>query len=115
MSFLYPRTVAITRPVTTSGVGAVPYGGVNAADETSVATGLAASIQLQKALGGDEAGLPADTSKARWRVLIPKSAAALGLIAARDIVTDDLGQRYQVVAPYFNSLGHNLLCERLEA
>jgi hypothetical protein len=115
MSFLYPRTVTITRSNAQTGFGAIGYGGVTKANETLIAANLPASIQLQKSRGGQEAGLPADTSKVYWKVLIPLAAAAKGLIQARDIVTDDLGERYQVAAPYWNSLGHNLLCERLEA
>jgi hypothetical protein len=83
--------------------------------ETSIATGLPASIQLAKERGKPEANLPADGGKTLWKVFIPLSAAALGLIESRDIIKDDLGTRYQVIGPYWNSLGHNLLCERLEA
>lgn len=114
MSFLYPRTVAITRPNGQAGVGVQPYGGETPTNETPVASGLPASIQLQKDRGKPAADLPADAGKTTWRVFIPAASAALGLIKTRDIVTDDLGQRYQVVGPYWNSLGHNLLVERLE-
>jgi hypothetical protein len=115
MSFLYPRTVAITRQSPVTGGGAQPYSGMQPTQETSVASGLVASIQLSKERGKNEANLPADAGKTLWKVFIPLSAAALGLIQVRDIVTDDLGARYQVVGPYWNSLGHNLLVERLEA
>lgn len=114
MSFLYPRTVNITRPAPPTGVGARGYGGVSAAQETAVASGLPANIQFAKMRGKTDAGVPADGEKTFWKVLLPKSAAANGLIQARDIVTDDLGQRYQVTAPYWNSLGYNLMAERLE-
>lgn len=114
MSFLYPRTIAITRPVAQTGVGAVGYGGLQAASETQVAAGLPASIQFEKDRGKPMADIPGDAGKTLWHVLMPLSAAALGLIKTRDIVTDDLGQRYQVITPYWNSLGHNLLVERLE-
>lgn len=114
-SFLYPRVVSVSRPTVQSSAGAQAYGGVSPVNETPIAANLPANIQLQKAIGGAEAGLPADTSKARSWVFIPARAAANGLIAARDIVTDDLGVRYQVVYPGWNSLGHRLLAERLEA
>ena len=114
MSFLYPRTVAITRPTSAPSVGLQAYGGTVVASETSVATGLSASIQLKKQQGAsDDPGLPGNAGRTQWRIFIP--ATALGLIETRDVVTDDLGQRYQVTGPYWNSLGHTLLCERLEA
>jgi len=116
MSFLYPRVISITRPNPQTGVGAISYGGVEATNETAVAAGLPASIQLKKSGNRPDTGLPADAqNKTDWTVFIPAACAANGTINARDIVTDDLGVRYQVTAPYWNSLGYALLCERLEA
>jgi hypothetical protein len=114
MSFLYPRTIAITRPTGETGIGAVGYGGETPVSEVPVASGLAASIQFDKDKGASDAKLPGDARKTFWKVLIPRSAAALGLIAQWDIITDDLGQRYQVYAPYWNSLGYALRVEKLE-
>lgn len=114
MSFMYPRTVAISRPVSVANVGAQAYGGLVASNETSIATGLSASIQLKKQQASkDYPDLPGDSGHTQWRIFV--QGAALGLISVRDIVTDDLGQRYQVMAPYWNSLGYNLFCERLES
>lgn len=114
MSFLYPRTIAVSRPGTQPGVGAQGYGGELPSTETPVASGLPASIQFYKERGHNEAQLPGDVGKTYDRILIPASAAALGLIRSRDIITDDLGLRYAVVKPYWNSLGYNLMVERLE-
>lgn len=115
MSFLYPRTVAITRPTMLPGVGAVGSGGTTLANEVAVASGIPASIQLEKGGGRRGPGLPGDTSKHTfWRVLIPLSAVAQGTIQTWDVVTDDLNARYQVMGPYWNSLGYNLEVERLE-
>jgi len=115
MSFLYPRTVAITRPNSDLAPGyASTYSGVEPSQETAVANGLPASIQLKKERGKPDPSLPADAMKTYWTVLIPLYAAPLGLIQDNDIVTDDLGVRYQVTAPYWNSLGYALLVERLE-
>ena len=115
MSFLYPRTVSISRPGVQAGVGAQPYGGLVPASETSIATGLPASIQTTvKAYRNNEESLPSDAGITMWSIFVPRTAAALGLIAVRDVITDDLGQRYQVIAPYYNSLGHKLLVKRLE-
>ena len=114
MSFLYPRTIAVSRPGTQPGFGAQGYGGELPSTETPVASGLPASIQFYKERGRNEAQLPGDVGKTYDRILIPASAAALGLIRSRDIITDDLGLRYAVVKPYWNSLGYNLMVERLE-
>lgn len=114
MTFMYPRTVTIRRPVPHTGTGALGYGGLNAANETVIASGLPASIQQQRAQGAPEAHLPADPARGStaWRILVRSKDR--DLIQGRDIIVDDLGVRYQVVAPYWNSLGYNLFCNRLE-
>lgn len=114
MSFVYPRVVAITRPNVQTAVGAVGYSGLQASNEAAIASGLPASIQLNKQSGREDADLPGDSARTLWKILIPASAIALGQIQTRDIVTDELGTRYQVAGPYWNSLGHNLLCQLLE-
>lgn len=115
MSFIYPRTITITRPGEQTGVGALGYGAELTSTETPVASGIAASIQLKKEGAPPTADLPGDVAKTPfWVVFIPASAMALGVIQRRDIVTDDLGIRYQVQAPYWNSLGYNLFVQELE-
>lgn len=116
MSFLYPRTIAITRPARDLAVGYQPnYSGLDPATETPVASGLPASIQLKKERGKPDPGLPSDAAaKSFWTVFIPRGSAALGLIQTNDVITDDLGVRYSVTAPYWNSLGYALLAESLE-
>lgn len=114
MSFLYPRTVTVTRPGTQPGFGAQGYGGELPSTETAVASNLPASIQFYRERGPNEARLPGDMQKTYSRAYIPASAAANGLIKTRDILTDDLGQRWAVVQPYWNSLGFSLMVERLE-
>lgn len=116
MSFIYPRTIAITRPAIDTDVGYSPtYSGTEPSTETPVAQDLPASIQMKKERGKPDPGLPADAAaKTFWTVMIPLGAAALGLIQTNDIITDDLGNRYQVNGPYWNSLGYALLTELLE-
>lgn len=59
--------------------------------------------------------LPADTPvRADWYIFVPRHAAHLGSITERDILTDDLGKRYQVIAAYWNSLGFRIACELLQ-
>lgn len=114
MSFLYPRTISVTRQTPVTAVGAVQYSAVQESQETGIATGLPASIQLDRSGRRPDPNLPADiVGRTLWRVLIPLASAAKGLIQANDVITDDLNVRYQVVGPYWNSLGYNLLVDRL--
>jgi hypothetical protein len=116
MSFLYPRTVSISRQQLATTGGVQPYGGMDPTQEQAIYRNLSASIQLARERGKPEAGLPADANKTLWRVMMPLSAGVTaGSVLRGDIVTDDAGQRYMVWAPYVNSLGPNLLVERLEA
>ena len=112
LSFLYPRTIAITRPRGNSGIGVQPYGGATLAAEDPVASGIAASIQLARVGGKGPLPLSADAQRSRWRISFKGEN---GLVRDRDIITDDLGVRYQVSAAYWNSLGYACECERLEA
>lgn len=115
MATLYPRTVTITRPGAQVGVGALGYGGASKASETAIASGLPASIQYKRDSIRSAENLPGDLSKRTvWRIFIPASALANGAVVERDIVTDDLGNRFQVAAPYWNILGYSLTVEKLE-
>ena len=118
MSFMYPRTVSVSRPNATPAgqLGDVGYSAQRGpVDETVIATGLAASIQFDRQGQRNPTGLPSDAAyKPIWKVFIPASAAALGSIQSADVITDDLGVRYQVVAPYWNSLGYRLTTIILE-
>ncbi len=116
MSFLYPRVVAISRQAAQTGFGAQPPSGMTPAVEQTLASDLSASIQHASAGRRPDPGLPADAvSRSLWRVFIPLGRLARGAVQRGDIVVDDMGIRYQVVSPYWNSLGHNLLVDRLEA
>jgi hypothetical protein len=116
VSFLYPRTIAIHRPATATTVGAQGYSGETAAVESVIIVDIPASIQQAPSRGSPEGGLPADSPMtASWKIFIPKSAAALGLIQNRDVVIDDLGARYVVIANYWNSLGYRLFAQLLQA
>lgn len=116
MSFIYPRTVAITRPNSELGAGEQNYFAATKGNESTIASGLPASIQQVREPGGPEGKTPSDApNRSVWSIFIPAASAALGLITERDIVTDDLTKRYVVIAAYWNSLGHRLRCELLEA
>ena len=108
MSFLYPRTVNITRPpAQPAAVGFQGYAPSSLrSGETAVASAIRCSIQLRGRQGKNPTGLPADTDENEWEILFPKRAIALGTILEGDVVTDDLGERYQVYGDYWNSLGY---------
>lgn len=116
MSFLYPRTVDVHRPNSTPGqAGAVAYQGETMANESVLLTGLPASIQHRSGKGAGNTGLPADApKKADFYIFIPRCSAALGSISENDVVIDDLGKRYQIIAAYWNSLGYRISAELLQ-
>lgn len=115
MSFLYPRTVTVRRPNPQTGTGAIGYGGETAANETALLFGQAfpASIQHRSGKGKQGGSLPADApSRADWYIFI--RAPNNGDITENDIIVDDLGKRYQVIAAYWNSLGYRVSAELLQ-
>lgn len=119
MSFLYPRRVSILRPNSTkaTAVGDVGYNADRGAtDDTVIAECLPANIEFDRKGQRNPMGLPTDAvDQPTWRIFIPRRAAALGTIQSRDIVVDDLGQRYQIAGPpYWNSLGYQLRALSLE-
>jgi hypothetical protein len=94
------------------GVGALDYQGLDPTQETVIATSLPASIQKSKNLRNPPSGLPSDIVRnTSWDIFFKSPN---GTLQSRDIIVDDLGVRYQVTAPYWNSLGYKAECERLE-
>lgn len=115
MNFLYPRVIQLRRVAVQTGEGIAPYGGHTQAGETTVASGIACSIQERREGQRSVVGLPGDGTKPTWYVFIPRSQLALGVVKDRDIVVDDQAERYQVIANYWDSLGYRLTVEKLEA
>lgn len=118
MSFLYPRIVSFTRPgaqnsTTVGDQGEAPDS--QRSLETPVASNIQANIQARRTGGKGATGLPGGGPNDTWRIFVPKSALAAGVVVNNDIATDDLGRRFKVSADYVNSLGANFICERLEA
>jgi len=113
MSFIYPRTIAITRPQPIAGIGLQSYSGLAESNETPIAAGVPASIQLDRAGRKPLPNVPADTDgRGTWRIffVLPN-----GTVEKDDVITDDLGIRYQVTNPYRNSLGYACQVEELAA
>lgn len=121
-ALIYNRTVSINRPGTipvpsggTPSVVVTGYGGVTDGTETTLYTGLMASIQVKSAVRQHLNALPADTRAPYvWSVFLQKSAVPLGGIENRDIVIDELGNRYQVESAQWGLLGYHLRCRLLE-
>ena len=114
--FMYPRTIAITRPNTAPTAGDAGYLGLQATAETAVVSNVTASIQFDSAGSAPLPNVPGDTvGRTLWKILIPASAGiANGTIQKNDVATDDLGQRYQISAPYWTPLGWTLRTELLK-
>lgn len=108
MSFIYPRKVAFRRPGAQHGIGAVGYGGQTPDAEDEIVCSIPASIQARREGTNNPVGLPGDAKTPTWYVFIPKRALALGAVENRDVMIDDLGHRYQVIQPYWDSLGYRL-------
>jgi hypothetical protein len=113
---IYPRTVFVSRPNPASpAVGAQGYSALQSAGETVLYTGIPASIQLTRKAGKPDPMVPADPgSLPGWRIFVPGYALSLGQVTENDIVTDDLGKRYQVIGAYWNLLGYALSVTLLE-
>jgi hypothetical protein len=95
-NFLYPNTISITRPNQNTGVGTVGYGGLSPMDESSIASGIPANIQIDKGSRTPVAKLPGDaTYESIWKIIFK---GPNGLTQTRDIITDELGRRFQVVS-----------------
>ncbi len=115
MSFLYPRTVSVRRPASIAGVGAVAYSGETETNESTpfFSKTFPAAIQHRSGRGGRMGDLPGDAIT-RSDFYIFLRSPNLGDITERDIIVDDLGKRYQVIASYWNSLGYRISATLLE-
>lgn len=91
--------------------------GTDAQGVTVLFTGIACSIQAKQSGRKKDSALPQDAVFAPTWVIIfpPGSSPAKGTIRDRDIIVDDEGYRYEVAQAYWNLLGYQLICIRLEA
>jgi hypothetical protein len=112
MSFIYPRTIKITRPATDPEPTLTPtYRSLDPGAETPIASDIPASIQASRQGGANKSGLPSSVNSTLWRIFFRGEP---GLLQDRDIITDDLGNRYKVIGAYWNSLGYSPMCEQLD-
>jgi hypothetical protein len=111
-SFLYPRTISITRPNQNTAIGAQPYSGVLESNETIIKSGVPAHIQSDRQGTRPDAGLPADAAgQSIWKIIFK---VPLGMVLERDIITDDLGKRYQVISADWGPLVTTCRCQLLQ-
>src|ERR1700747_1236246 len=126
MGLIYSRTIDVHRPKTQAVAGSanvatlVGYTGTtidttSLTGETIIYSQIPASIQFKSPLTRGSATLPTDThAPGEWDVFIPASYAAKGTIINRDVLIDDLSNRYQVEDAYWTAFGYNLRARLLE-
>ena len=113
MSFLYPRRVILSRQNRNTTPGAQPYSGVTRANETVLGGGIPAHIQADRQGTSPTAALAADAAgQSIWKIIMKK--LALGAVTERDIITDDLGKRYQVISADWGPLVTSCRCQLME-
>ena len=110
MSFLFPRAVTLSRPNADAGVGARPYSGLAQANETTILT-TSAHIQPDRQGKPPLEGLPGDAvGQPTWKLILKLPR---GTVQKRDVLTDDLGTRYQVAYSAWTPLGTTVLAAEL--
>lgn len=114
---IYIRTISVTRPASQLGAGDEGYLGLNRElSGTTIATGLAATIQSSREVRAPLGKTPSDAdTKAQWNIYLPPGAVAAGVIQDRDIATDDLGRSFMITASDPTAMGYRLRAELLEA
>lgn len=114
MSFLYPRTITVSRPGKTDAVGEQGYSGLDAATETQVLGPIPAKIQADRQGQAPETKLPSNAAgQSIWKIIFK---VPLGVVAGGDIITSEIGERFQVIGPpYWGPLVTTCRCQILES
>ena len=100
------RILNVYRPQQETGIGAQPYGGDLAGNETALMIQWPASV-LQGTKGEkSESALPGDVRMAWWQILMPYYAGVN--IRSDDIITDDLNRRYVLSSVELTDLGYRI-------
>jgi hypothetical protein len=88
--------VSISRPNQETGVGAQPYGGLAASNQTLIAQNIRAHIQSDRQGTAPIARLPADAAgESIWKIIFK---LPIGTVQTRDVIVDDIGNIYQVIS-----------------
>lgn len=122
MSFLYPRTVTITRETATTTAGLQPMQEFNGAQVTTIAASIPCGIAINRDRGKPLTEVPGDTqARSTWKITIGAANAhvagvnAPNSILTRDELIDDAGLHYQVAQSEWTPLGWNIRAELLMA
>lgn len=108
-NFLFPSSITITRPNAQSAVGVQAYGGLLVANETVIASGIAAHIQADRQGTTPMARVPGDAAgESIWKIIF-KGAASL--VKERDFITDEQNKRYQVISADWGPLSTTCRCQ----
>ncbi len=108
------RSIRISRQVRSSTVGAGPYSGMTASNESNILGAPGALWPASILMGGkSQAGmsLPAGAKQTGWRILLPPSVPVT--ITASDIATDDIGRRYVIDGAELTDLGWRINANEL--
>lgn len=98
------RVVTVYRPQQQTAVGAAPYGGNTADNQTAIATGFPASILINAKADKGVVSLPGDARSAWWNMLLPIIPGGVTIEDA-DVVIDDLENRYVISAAELTDMG----------
>lgn len=112
---IYNRTVTISRPNVDVNVGTQPYSGTTEINETVIYPNIPAAIQLKSAGRILLTNLPSDARhQVEYVVNLQSASAPFGTVQITDIITDDLGIRYQAFAATWTVFGYELSLTLLE-
>lgn len=125
MSFIYPRFLSVYRktgfPAGVAGFGSQSYQEPQTVKNASVwasapiFSGVPCSIQEYRSGQRPVEDLPGSTLVTPTnKIFVPLRALAKGSIKVRDYLLDDIGTKYEVINPYWNSLGYRLYSVFLE-
>lgn len=112
----YPRTIVFRRPSQPVQAGPGAYSGLLPANETLIIANIPANIQIDRTGRPSEARLPADAiGNPTHKFFVPTALLYVGQIKERDVIVDEVGSRYQIVAIEWQTLGVQIRAQLLEA
>jgi len=100
------RVISFTRPAAQPNSGVNTYGGITAANVTSLMTNWPASVLVTPREGHPLASLPNNTSVSYWTVLLPARPEVV--IQTGDLMSDDLARNGVVATTELTDLGWRL-------
>ena len=113
MSFLLKNTISIRRPRPMVGVGFQGYSALDPANEDVIAANLPARVQMDRQGTAPDARLPGDAAgQSIWKIIFKGKR---DLTRTHDIIVDELGNRYQVIASAWGRLVTTCRCQILQS